>query len=104
MASLDKIAIVTGAGSGIGRASAIALSEIRNYGELFRFELNWNAPDQHPLTVELQDGQEVKVTNVASYRGLRVWETPNVLGAVDQAAVDRQVARNTSNRLVIFHD
>lgn len=82
----------------------VALSEKRQYGDLFRFELAWNAPDHEPLTVTVGDGQSVVATNVASYRGLRVWETPNLLDSNGMAAVDRAVARTTNDRLVIFHD
>lgn len=82
----------------------VELSEARKYGELFRFELAWNAPDHKPLTVDLGNGQAVAATNVASYRGLRVWETPHLLDSKGMAAVDREVAKTTNDRLVIFHD
>lgn len=82
----------------------VAKSEKRDYRDLFLYELNWSAPDHPPVTVELEDGTSVSATNVSSYQGLRVWEVPAFPGTAVEAQVDREIAKTTTNRLVIFHE
>lgn len=81
----------------------VAKSEKREYGELFRYDLNWGAPDHPPITLTLDDGTTLTATNVSSYRGLRVWEAPALPGTAVEAQLDQLIARTTTNRLVIFH-
>jgi hypothetical protein len=78
-------------------------SEKRNYGELFRFDLNWGAPDHGPVALRLDDGTVLTATNVSSYKGLRVWEVPVFPGSAVEAQLDQLIAKTTTNRLVIFH-
>lgn len=80
-----------------------AKSEARNYGELFRFNLNWGAPDHQPVTLRLDDGTTLTATNVSSYRGLRVWEVPAFPGSAVEAQLDQLIAKTTTHRLLIFH-
>jgi hypothetical protein len=82
----------------------VAKSESRDYRDLFLYELNWSAPDHAPVTVELEDGTSLTATNVSSYQGLRVWEVPAFPGTAVEAAVDREILKTTTNRLVIFHE
>lgn len=79
-------------------------SEERDYSRLFRYDLNWGAPDLPPITVELEHGYKVTATNVSSYKGLRVWEVPATPGSSVEAELDRAIAATTTNRLVIFHE
>jgi hypothetical protein len=81
----------------------VAQSEKRNYGELFRYDLNWGAPDHQPVTLQLEDGTTLTATNVSSYKGLRVWEVPAFPGSAVEAQMDRLLSKTTTNRLVIFH-
>lgn len=78
-------------------------SEKRDYGALFRFDLNWGAPDHPPVTLRLDDGTTLTATNVSSYRGLRVWEVPALPGSTVEAQLDQLIAKTTTHRLVIFH-
>jgi hypothetical protein len=75
--------------------------EFRN---LFLVDLFWHSPDQPPIEIELGDGHKVKATNVSSFKGVRVWEVPAVPGSAGEAVFDQAVAKNSTNRLVIFHD
>lgn len=82
----------------------VAKSEKRNYGELFRFDLNWGAPDHPPVSLRLEDDTTLTATNVSSYKGLRVWEVPAFPGTSVEAQLDQLIAKTTTNRLVIFHE
>jgi hypothetical protein len=75
--------------------------EFRN---LFLVDLFWHSPDQAPIEIELGDGHKVKATNVSSFKGVRVWEVPAVPGSAAEAVFDQAIAKNSTNRLVIFHD
>ncbi|MCO1657355.1 class I SAM-dependent DNA methyltransferase [Pseudonocardia humida] len=82
----------------------VAQSEKRNYGEMFRLDLNWGAPDLPPIILEVEHGETLTATNVSSYRGLRVWEVPSLPGTAVEAKLDQLIAKTTTNRLVIFHE
>lgn len=81
----------------------VAKSEKRNYDELFRFDLNWGAPDHPPVSLRLEDETTLTATNVSSYKGLRVWEVPAFPGSAVEAQLDQVIAKTSTNRLVIFH-
>lgn len=82
----------------------VAQSERRDYGQLFRLDLNWGAPDHPPIEIKLEDGSALTATNVSSYNGLRVWEVPSLPGSTLEAQLDQLIAKTTTNRLVIFHE
>lgn len=75
-----------------------------NYADLFINNLNWGAPDQHPVNVLLEDGRTVVAHNVSSYKGLRVWTCDVRPGAAQEAKVDQALAKTSTDRLVIFYD
>lgn len=74
------------------------------YQELFIDELNWQAPDQKPITLTTEEGATLRAENVASHDGIRVWVCGERPGSAYEAALDRLIAKNTTDRLVIFHD
>lgn len=82
----------------------IARAEEGNYGDLFRLDLFWGAPNHPPIEVELGDGFKLTATNVSSYQGVRVWEVPALPGSAGEAKIDQAIAKTSTNRLVIFHD
>jgi hypothetical protein len=84
--------------------SLIAKADEEKFGDLFRLYLFWHGPDHPPIQVELEDGQKVTATNVSSYKGVRVWEVPAIPGSANEAKLDQAIAKNSTNRLVIFHD
>ena len=74
------------------------------FGDLFRLDLFWHAPDHAPIQIELDDGRHVTATNVSSYKGVRVWEVPALPGSAVEARLDQAIAKSSTNRLVIFHN
>lgn len=74
------------------------------FQSLFLVDLFWHGPDQAPIEIEIGDGHRVTATNVSSYKGVRVWEVPAVPGSAVEAVFDQAIAKNSTNRLVIFHD
>ncbi len=85
-------------------ATALEMSERRQYQELFLHELNWGAPDHKPVTFTGEDGVKHTAINVSSYKGLRVWVCPEKPGARIEAELDRVIGKTTTDRLVIFYD
>jgi hypothetical protein len=85
-------------------SSLVEKADNLEFDDLFRLDLFWGAPDHPPIEVELDDDLTVTATNVSSYKGIRVWEVPMLLGSAGEAWLDRIIARNSTNRLIIFHD
>ena len=84
--------------------SLLDKADSEKFGDLFRLDLFWRSPDQPPIEIELDDGHKVTATNVSSYKGVRVWEVPALPGSAAEARLDQAIAKNSTNRLVIFHD
>jgi hypothetical protein len=84
--------------------SLIALVDRHEYQTLFLQHLRWSRPDQTDLTVSLNETQSYCVSNVSSYKGLRVWVCPEMPSSSDQAVIDRAIAKNSIDRLVIFYN
>lgn len=82
----------------------IARAEEGKYGDLFRLDLFWGAPNHPPIEVDLGDGFKLTATNVSSYQGVRVWEVPALPRSAGEAKIDQAIAKTSTNRLVIFHD
>lgn len=82
----------------------IAKAEAHDYSDLFRLDLNWGAPDHPPVTYTDEDGTVLTATNVSSFKGLRVWVCPQRPGASLEAKLEQVIAKNTTDRLIIFHD
>ncbi|WP_344327666.1 class I SAM-dependent DNA methyltransferase [Aeromicrobium halocynthiae] len=82
----------------------IAKAEEGKYGDLFRLDLYWGAPNHPPIEVDLGDGFKLTATNVSSYQGVRVWEVPALPGSAAEAKIDQAISKTSTNRLVIFHD
>ena len=78
-------------------------AEKHAYQQLFIHDLHWSAPD-HPPIQYTEDGQTLTVTNISSYKGLRVWVCDQRPGSKLEARLDRQIAKTSTDRLVIFHD
>lgn len=82
----------------------ITKADAGDFSNLFRIDLFWHSPDQAPIEIEFNDGQKVTATNVSSFKGVRVWEVPTLPGSAAEAKLDQAIAKNSTNRLVIFHD
>ncbi len=81
----------------------ISKAEQHAYRQLFLHDLHWSAPDHTPIDYTT-DGRTLTATNVSSYRGLRVWVCDEKPGSQLEAQLDREIAKTTTDRLVIFHD
>jgi hypothetical protein len=81
----------------------VGKAETLDFGQLFRVDLSWHSPDQAPLEIELGGGKTVMATNVSSFKGVRVWEVPELPDSAAEATIDQFIAKSSTNRLVIFH-
>lgn len=81
----------------------VARTEDRDYQRLFLQDLHWSAPD-HPPVVYDHDGRSVTATNVSSFKGLRVWAVNEKPESKLEAELDRLLAQNSTDRIVIFYD
>ncbi|RIS02745.1 class I SAM-dependent DNA methyltransferase [Mycobacteroides abscessus] len=79
------------------------LVDARDFRTLFIDELGWDNPDRPPLTLEV-DGTEYTLTQVAGYKGLRIWHCPVLPPRPVQRQIDVLVGRDNLERLVIFTD
>lgn len=68
---------------------------------LFTETLAWNRPEHPAFTIEM-DGRSTAVKQVANYRGLGVWHCPCIPSREGQRQVDKEVARRSTERLIIF--
>lgn len=88
-------------------SALIDLVNARKWRELFIEELGWNNPTLPPLVISLineNDEYDLTLTEVAQYKGVRIWVCPDVLDARTQRYVDREVQKHSTERLVIFAD
>lgn len=81
----------------------ISKAEQHLYRQLFIRDLHWSAPD-HPPIQYTENGRSLTATNVSSYKGLRVWVCDEKPGSQLEARLDREIAKTSTDRLVIFHD
>jgi len=70
----------------------VQLSEQHRYDDLFRKHLRWGSPDVPPIDLTLSDNQTLTVTNVSTYKGIRVWVCDQMPGAKAEAEIDRLLA------------
>lgn len=74
-----------------------------DFRTLFIDELGWQNPDRPPLTFEV-DGCTYTLTQVAGYKGLRIWHCPTLPPRRAQREIDVLVGKDNLERLVIFTD
>jgi len=79
------------------------LVDARDFRTLFIDELGWNNPERPPLVFEV-DGTEYTLTQVAGYKGLRIWHCPTLPPRRAQREIDVLVGKDNLERLVIFSD
>lgn len=77
------------------------LVDARDFRTLFIDELGWNNPDRPDLTVEVDD-EAFTLTQVAGYKGLRIWHCPVLPPRKTQRVIDVLVGKDNHERLVIF--
>ncbi|MDX1878960.1 DNA methyltransferase [Mycolicibacterium sp. 141076] len=79
------------------------LVDARDFRTLFIDELGWDNPDRPALTFDV-DGTEYTLTQVAGYKGLRIWHCPTLPVRAVQRQIDILVGKDNLERLVIFTD
>jgi hypothetical protein len=79
------------------------LVDARDFRTLFIDELGWENPDRPPLTLNV-DGNGYTLTQVAGFKGLRIWHCPTLPPRPVQRQIDVLVGKDNLERLVIFSD
>jgi hypothetical protein len=79
------------------------LVDSRHFRELFITELGWNNPDQPDRRLEV-DGDAYEMTQVAGYKGLRIWYCAELPARKVQRVLDEMIGQDSHERLVIFAD
>jgi hypothetical protein len=79
------------------------LVDQKKWSDLFVEELGWTRPSMKPLAVSVDDERDsVVLTEVAQYKGVRIWVCDELLNARTQRLVDREVSKHSTERLLIF--
>ncbi|MFC7597578.1 Eco57I restriction-modification methylase domain-containing protein [Terrabacter sp. GCM10028922] len=73
------------------------------FRDLFIEELGWAKANHPDLKISTDDG-EYTLTQVAGYKGVRVWFCPSVPSPRDQRLIDHEVNRISDERLIVFAD
>jgi len=79
------------------------LVDARDFRTLFIDELGWDNPDQPNLHLEVDD-TTYTLTQVAGYKGLRIWRCPVLPLRKVQRVIDVLVGKDSHERLIIFTD
>ncbi|BBZ62975.1 class I SAM-dependent DNA methyltransferase [Mycolicibacterium monacense] len=79
------------------------LVDTRDFRTLFIDELGWENPDRPPLNLNV-DGNDYTLTQVAGFKGLRIWHCPVLPPRPVQRQIDVLVGKDNLERLVIFTD
>ena len=75
------------------------------FTDLFVEGLGWDRPRGRPRTLAVTtDSGTLTVEEVATYRGITVWECGQIPDGRGQRLVDREARNASDERLVIFHD
>lgn len=83
----------------------IGLVNAGEWRKLFIEELGWTRPSLSPITVTLPEPDaeyDVVCTEVAQYKGIRIWLCNDILDARTQRYVDKEIKKHSTERLVIF--
>ncbi|MFC7384724.1 DNA methyltransferase [Sphaerisporangium rhizosphaerae] len=77
------------------------LVDARDFRTLFIDELGWNNPDQPDRTFSIEE-QSHTLTQIAGYKGMRIWYCPDLPTRKTQRSLDELIGRDNHERLVIF--
>ncbi len=73
------------------------------FRDLFIEELGWAKANHSDLKISADDSQYT-LTQIAGYKGIRVWFCPTVPTSRIQRLIDRELKRISDERLIIFGD
>ena len=85
----------------LAAARLLPLVDRREFRDLFVEELGWDNPDQSARTVTLEN-RTYTLTQVAGFKGMRIWHCPELPGRRIQRVLDQALAKDNLERLVIF--
>ncbi len=74
-----------------------------DFTKLFINKLHWNQPTRSPIAATVEHVDYI-LTEVAEYRGLGVWHCPVIPNSATKRAIDKAVASETIERLIIYTD
>jgi len=77
------------------------LVDSRDFRTLFIDDLGWDNPDQPNLHFKVDD-HTYTLTQVAGYKGLRIWHCPVLPSRKVQRVIDVLVGKDSHERLIIF--
>ncbi len=84
-------------------AVLLDLVDRREFRDLFVDHLGWSNPDQTDFEVSTEAGV-YRLTQVAGFKGLRVWFHDGIPSRVEQRLIDQTIGAKNLERLVIFAD
>lgn len=87
----------------MNEAKLLAFVDNQDLRELFITELGWNNPDQPDRSFEVDD-HTYSLTQVAGYKGLRIWFCAELPARKIQRILDELIGQDSHERLVIFAD
>lgn len=83
-------------------SSLLPIVDAGDFQELFIRKLYWNNPDRRqPLTVTVDD-TSYGLTQVAGFKGLRVWVCDRAPSSTVQREIDLLIGKDSAEHLVIF--
>lgn len=80
----------------------LQLVDTQQFRTLFVEELGWHNPDRPDLTFQV-NGNDYVLTQIAGYKGLRIWHHDGCPPRPVQRAIDVEVGQDTAERMIIFH-
>jgi hypothetical protein len=83
------------------RNNLLELVDTEQFRKLFIEELGWLNPDRPDMKVVV-DGRTYILTQVAGYKGLRIWHHGGLPPRRIQRTIDLEVGRESTERLIIF--
>lgn len=80
------------------------LSRVDNklFSKLFLEDLGWNKPSQSSFSIECSDGNTYKLTQVAEFKGMGIWQCDGLPEPKIQREIDAKIALKNTERLVIY--
>jgi len=87
----------------VSDAELLELVDRRAFRRLFIDELGWNNPDHADMHFDVE-GIEYNLTQIAGYKGLRIWFCPELPARKVQRVLDELIGQNSHERLIIFAD
>lgn len=88
----------------VNPTTVLAAVNARDFRRLFVEHLGWHNADHAPVSFALDDGTTYTFTQVAGYKGLRIWTCPVVPDRRTQRTLDALLGQTSTERLVIFAD